>query len=204
MATLLYSKVALVNSRGYYSSNYYKYWFYVYLDSQDPVNNTSTIRMETYLGCNATSTSNRWSSSYYYAGFNEYVNGATSATQLTNNRHAAWANASGKARTTDLTSTVGQNLFESNTKTYTHDANGHLDLKIEFFGKRTSGSSTYVPVDVTYTSTALDIPDLGGYMSTKVSGDWKNGIAWIKVSGTWKKSKEVYYKVNGEWKKATQ
>lgn len=204
MATLLYSHVALVNSRGYYAANYYKYWFYVYLDSQDPVANTSTIRMETYLGANTTSTSNRWSSSYYYAGFNEYVNGATTATQLSNNRHATWANASKKARTTDLTDTVGQNLFESHTKTYTHDANGHLDLKIEFFGTRTSGSSTYVPVNVTYTSTDLDIPDLGGYMSKKVSGSWLTGIAWVKINGVWQKSKEVYTKINGTWQKAKQ
>lgn len=39
-------------------------------------------------------------------------------------------------------------------------------------------------------------------MDVKVSGNWKKGISWVKVSGLWKKEVATWTKVAGVWKKA--
>lgn len=44
---------------------------------------------------------------------------------------------------------------------------------------------------------------VSGAMDTKVSGTWKKGNTWVKVSNSWKRAKRVWTKVNGEWKQST-
>lgn len=43
---------------------------------------------------------------------------------------------------------------------------------------------------------------VAGGMRVNVNGSWKQGIAYVKVGGTWKKAKHVYVKVNGAWKES--
>ena len=49
------------------------------------------------------------------------------------------------------------------------------------------------------TTSALTI--VGG-MRVKVSGSWKQGLAFVKVNGAWKTATHVYVKVNGAWKES--
>ena len=190
MSTELYVIEQTVNSRGNYAANYYKYKFEVLLDSQDDDNNTSTITMNAYLGVNATNSNVRWSSSYYYMGFTEVLEGVT--TRLSWNRHASFTNQAGERYT--------YSLVETYTKTYTHDEDGNLDLELHFIGQRTSGSSTYVPVNVDFGSGALPVPEIAqARVRIKVNGSWQNAQVYIKVNGAWTKAKKVLIKDSGTW-----
>lgn len=195
MATTIYTFSQKVNSRGYFASNYYEWTFEVVLDSQDDSTVSSSITMNAYLGANRTGTGNAWSSSGsngYYGGFTEIYNGVT--TVLSDHQHASWANTTGVA--------YGKNLFETYTKTYAHDSDGNLDLTLIFNGYR-KGTSTYVPVDVEYSSGALPVPAIElGKVKIKISGSWVKGQVWIKAGGSWHKAKKISINDNGMWKKS--
>lgn len=38
-------------------------------------------------------------------------------------------------------------------------------------------------------------------MSVKVSGQWKSGLPWVNVNGTWKQGVAVWVKTGGVWKR---
>ncbi|QIG60716.1 hypothetical protein VPT02_140 [Vibrio phage VPT02] len=38
-------------------------------------------------------------------------------------------------------------------------------------------------------------------MKIKLNGTWKDGVAWVKVSGKWRKGVATWTKVNGVWRK---
>lgn len=39
-------------------------------------------------------------------------------------------------------------------------------------------------------------------VALKVSGTWRTGIAYLKVGGAWRRSKQSYLKVNGAWRRS--
>ena len=40
-------------------------------------------------------------------------------------------------------------------------------------------------------------------MRAKLSGAWKEGQVYVKISGDWKEAAAVYVKINGSWKEST-
>lgn len=192
MATTLFTTTREVKSKGSYWGSrepYYTFKFEVILNSQSETNMTSSITMNAYLASNDSATSNRWSSSSYYAGFTQTYNGST--TRLSNNNHSSWAGSGG--------SDVFKK-FETLTKTYAHNADGVLNLSLVFNGS-SSSSLKYLPENVSISTGALSIPAFDiGKVYGKMNGTYSRGQSYVKANGTWHKGKKAYAKKNGEWK----
>ena len=208
MAVIYTSPVVTKNRKDNSSNGKLNYYVTADLQSQDAVNNTSTVLFTVWMAYSTSSTGVLWSTSYppymkltvdgttYDPTSNIDVGTSSSNTYITG----------GKIRKYYKSQTYL--AVHKKELTITHDTDGTKSVAISYTWVPSTSSSVngYMPTAFTAPSSSttytVTLPPLGGYMSKKVSGEWKDGIAWIKVNDAWKKSKEVYIKVNGTWQKA--
>ena len=88
-------------------------------------------------------------------------------------------------------------LAENQTATYNSDGTLTKNFGICFY---TPGNLW--GFNVKYANYTFPKLDIGGKVSIKTSGGWKNGQVFVKTSGGWKEAKAIYIKTSSGWKEA--